>query len=38
MERALQGLEKTIAMGRLKDRDKMERRLGKIPGAPSIGE
>ena len=30
MERALQGLEKTIATGRLKDRNKMERRLGKI--------
>ncbi len=30
METALQGLEKTIATGRLKDRNKMERRLGKI--------
>jgi len=30
MERALEGLEKTIATGRLKDRNKMERRLGKI--------
>src|SRR5215469_10463846 len=30
MERALQGLEKTIARGQLKDRNKMERRLGKI--------
>jgi len=30
MERALQGLQKTIAGGRLKDRNKMERRLGKI--------
>jgi len=30
MERALQALEKTIATGRLKDRNKMERRLGKI--------
>ena len=30
MERALQRLEKTIAKGRLKDRNKMERRLGKI--------
>src|SRR5215469_17520198 len=30
MERALQGLEKTIAKGQLKDRNKMERRLGKI--------
>ena len=30
MEKALKGLEKTIATGRLKDRNKMERRLGKI--------
>src|SRR6201998_130244 len=30
LEKALQGLEKTIALGRLKDRNKMERRLGKI--------
>jgi len=30
MEAALQGLEKAIATGRLKDRNKMERRLGKI--------
>jgi transposase len=30
METALKGLEKTIATGRLKDRHKMERRLGKI--------
>src|ERR1700676_2631533 len=30
MEKALQGLEKTIAGGRLKDRNKMERRIGKI--------
>ena len=30
MEKALQGLEKTILAGRLKDRNKMERRLGKI--------
>jgi transposase len=30
MEVALKGLEKTIAAGRLKDRNKMERRLGKI--------
>lgn len=30
MELALQKLEKTIATGRLKDRNKMERRLGKI--------
>jgi transposase len=30
MEEALKRLEKTIAAGRLKDRNKMERRLGKI--------
>src|SRR6202790_1231384 len=30
MEAALQGLEKSIATGQLKDRNKMERRLGKI--------
>jgi transposase len=30
METALKGLQKTIATGRLKDRNKMERRLGKI--------
>src|SRR6266567_4993520 len=30
MEDALQRLQKTIAAGRLKDRNKMERRLGKI--------
>src|SRR5438874_1505795 len=30
LETALTGLEKTIAAGRLKDRNKMERRLGKI--------
>jgi transposase len=30
MEKALKGLEKTIVTGRLKDRNKMERRLGKI--------
>src|SRR6202521_2389211 len=30
MESALKGLEKTILTGRLKDRNKMERRLGKI--------
>ena len=30
MEKALKGLEKTIAAGRLKDRNKMERRLGRI--------
>lgn len=31
MEKALQSLGKTIVTGRLKDRHKMERRLGKIP-------
>jgi len=30
METALQGLQKAIVTGRLKDRNKMERRLGKI--------
>jgi transposase len=30
METALKALEKSIALGRLKDRNKMERRLGKI--------
>jgi transposase len=30
MEKALKGLEKTIATGRLRDRNKMERRLGRI--------
>jgi transposase len=30
METALKGLEQTIVAGRLKDRNKMERRLGKI--------
>jgi transposase len=30
MEKALKALEKTIVTGRLKDRNKMERRLGKI--------
>jgi transposase len=30
METALKGLDKTITAGRLKDRNKMERRLGKI--------
>ena len=30
MEKALKGLAKTIELGRLKDRNKMERRLGKI--------
>jgi transposase len=37
MEDALKGLEKTIAAGRLKDRHKMERRLGKIQARhPSV--
>jgi transposase len=37
MEKALQGLQKTIARGRLKDRNKMERRLGKIQARhPSV--
>ena len=31
METALKGLEKTIAAGRLKDRNKMERRYSAIP-------
>jgi hypothetical protein len=30
METALKGLEKAIVKGRLKDRNQMERRLGKI--------
>jgi len=39
MEKALQGLEKTIALGRLKDRNKMERRLGKIQARhPSVND
>lgn len=39
MEKALQGLQKTIASGRLKDRYKMERRLGKIQARhPSIND
>ena len=39
MERALQGLERTIARGRLKDRHKMERRLGKIQARhPSVND
>jgi len=37
MEKALQGLQKTIVQGRLKDRNKMERRLGKIQARhPSV--
>src|SRR6266853_499155 len=39
MEKALQGLEKTIELGRLKDRNKMERRLGKIQARhPSVND
>jgi transposase len=39
MEEALQRLEKTIATGRLKDRHKMERRLGKIQARhPSVND
>ena len=39
MEKALRGLEKTIALGRLKDRNKMERRLGKIQARhPSVND
>src|SRR5579862_9806844 len=39
METALKGLEKAIAKGRLKDRHKMERRLGKIQARhPSVND
>ena len=39
MEKALQGLEKAIAKGRLKDRNKMERRLGRIQARhPSVND
>jgi transposase len=39
MEDALRGLEKTIVAGRLKDRHKMERRLGKIQARhPSVND
>jgi hypothetical protein len=39
MERALKGLQKTITLGRLKDRNKMERRLGKIQARhPSVND
>jgi transposase len=39
MEKALRSLEKTIALGRLKDRNKMERRLGKIQARhPSVND
>jgi transposase len=39
MEEALKGLQKTIVTGRLKDRHKMERRLGKIQARhPSVND
>jgi transposase len=39
MEKALQALEKTIESGRLKDRNPMERRLGKIQARhPSVND
>ena len=39
MENALKGLEKAIVAGRLKDRHKMERRLGKIQARhPSVND
>jgi transposase len=39
MEKALNGLERTIVLGRLKDRNKMERRLGKIQARhPSVND
>ncbi len=39
MEDALQRLQKTVAAGRLKDRNKMERRLGKIQARhPSVND
>ena len=39
METALKSLEKAIALGRLKDRHKMERRLGKIQARhPSVND
>src|SRR5947209_12788504 len=39
MEKALQGLQKTIELGRLKDRHQMERRLGKIQARhPSVND
>src|SRR5215831_13321083 len=38
-EKAWKGLEKAIAQGRLKDRNKMERRLGKIQARhPSVND
>ncbi len=39
MENALRSLQKAIALGRLKDRNKMERRLGKIQARhPSVND
>src|SRR5579864_8357938 len=39
MEKALKGLEKAIQLGRLKDRNKMERRLGNIQARhPSVND
>ena len=39
MEKALKALEKAIVLGRLKDRNKMERRLGKIQARhPSVND
>jgi len=39
MEKALRGLDKAITLGRLKDRNKMERRLGKIQARhPSVND
>ena len=39
MEKALNGLQTTIAQGRLKDRNRMERRLGKIQARyPSVND
>jgi len=39
MEKALKALAKTIELGRLKDRNKMERRLGKIQARhPSVND
>jgi transposase len=39
MEKALKGLKKAIVLGRLKDRNKMERRLGKIQARhPSVND
>jgi len=39
LEKALHGLQKSIVLGRLKDRNKMERRLGKIQARhPSVND